>query len=149
MVCNRIRNPDVRWDDYTITNDAIWTGRISLKEKAVLASKKSITLTQNLTVVQPMRDSVSGLFAPPTVLVCEGGSEFLQESGSFVSLVEGSSIVVESGSEYRLEPKAKLKVDRSSKLVVRGKIVVGDGAKLIVKSKKGLVIEGGEVVMMK
>ncbi len=140
---------DVRWDDYTITNDAIWTGRISLKEKAVLASKKSITLTQNLTVVQPMRDSVSGLFAPPTVLVCEGGSEFLQESGSFVSLVEGSSIVVESGSEYRLEPKAKLKVDRSSKLVVRGKIVVGDGAKLIVKSKKGLVIEGGEVVMMK
>ena len=136
---------DVRWDDYDITNDAIWTGRISLKEKAVLTSKKSITLMQNLTVAQPMRDSVTGLFAPPTLFTCEAGSKFVQESGSIVSVEDGSSLVIEQGSEYRMEPKSKLKVDRSSKLVVRGKLIVGDGAKLIVKSKGGIVIEGGEV----
>lgn len=138
---------DVRWDDYDITNDAIWTGRISLKEKAVLTSKKSITLTQNLTVAQPMRDSITNLFAPPTVLTCEGGSEFVQRSGSIVSVEEQSSIVIETGSVYRMEPKSKLKVDRSSRLVVRGTLIVGDGAQVIVKAKSNLDHEGGNIVV--
>lgn len=138
---------DVRWDDYDITNDAIWTGRISLKEKAVLAPKKSIILTQNLTVAQPMRDSVTNLFASPTVLVCENGSEFVQGKGSVVSVEEMSSLVVGSGSEYRMEPKSKLKIDRSSTLVVEGTLVVGDGAQVIVRSKDGLVDKGGKIVV--
>lgn len=138
---------DVRWDDYDITNDAIWTGRISLKEKAVLAPKKSITLTQNLTVAQPMRDSVTDLFAPPTSLVCENASEFVQGRGSVVSVEEMSSLVVEKGSVYRMEPKSKLKVDRSSKLFVEGKLIIGDGAHVVVKSKGGLINNGGEILI--
>ena len=138
---------DVRWDDYKIVNDAIWTGRISLKEKAVLAPKKSITLTQNLTVAQPMRDSVTGLFAAPTLLVCEKGSEFVQEKGSVVSVEEMSSLVIDEGSEYRMEPKSKLKIDRSSRLFVSGTLIVGDGARVIVKSKRGLVNNGGNIVV--
>lgn len=142
--CYRI---DVRWDDYDITNDAIWTGRISLKEKAILAPKKSITLTQNLTISQPMRDSITNLFAPPTSLVCENGSKFVQGKGSVVSVEEMSSLVIEEGSEYRLEPKSKLKIDRSSKLIVNGTLIVGDGAQVIVKSKSGLVDNGGNIVV--
>ena len=137
---------DVRWDDYTITNNAIWTGSISLKERAVLAPKMEIWLTQNLTVAQPMRDDVTGLFAKPTVLVCEAGSEFVQEAGSIVNVEEKSTLVIEAGAVYRIDPKAKLKVDRSSHLVVRGKLIVGNGAKLVVRSKEGLQLEGGEVV---
>jgi hypothetical protein len=141
--CYRI---DVRWDDYTITNNAIWTGSISLKEKAILAPKMEIRLTQNLTVAQPMRDSITGLFAKPTVFTCENGSEFVQETGSIVNVEERSTLVIESGSVYRMEPKSKLKVDRTSRLVVRGKLIVGSGAKLILRSKNGMVVDGGEVV---
>lgn len=137
---------DVRWDDYTITNNAIWTGSISLKERAVLAPKMEIWLTQNLTVAQPMRDDVTGLFAKPTVLVCEAGSEFVQEAGSIVNVEEKSSLVIDAGSVYRLESKAKLKIDRTSHLIVRGRLIVGNGAKLILKSKNCMQLEGGEVV---
>ena len=119
---------DVRWDDYTITNDAIWTGSISLKEKAILASKKEIRLTQNLTVAQPMRDSVTGLFAKPTVFTCEAGSEFVQETGSIVDVEERSMLVIEAGSIYRMDSKSKMKVDRTSRIIVRGKLVVVNGA---------------------
>ena len=142
--CYRI---DVRWDDYDITNDAVWTGRISLKEKLVLAQKKSITLTQNLTVAQPMRDSVTDIFAPPTTLICESGSEFVQEKGSVVSVEDMSSLVIEKGSVYRMSPKSKLKVDRLSSLVLEGTLIVGDGALVVVKSKKGIVNNGGEIVV--
>lgn len=137
---------DVRWDDYTITNNAIWTGSISLKERAVLAPKMEIWLTQNLTVAQPMRDDVTGLFAKPTMLVCEAGSEFVQEAGSIVNVEEKSSLVIDAGSVYRLEPKAKLKIDRTSHLVVRGRLIVGNGAKLVLKSKNCMQLEGGEIV---
>lgn len=137
---------DVRWDDYTITNNAIWTGSISLKEKAVLAPKMEIWLTQNLTVAQPMRDDVTGLFAKPTVLVCEAGSEFVQEAGSIVNVEEKSTLVIEAGAAYRMDSKAKLKIDRTSHLVVRGRLIVGNGAKLILKSKNCMQLEGGEIV---
>ena len=137
---------DVRWDDYTITNNAIWTGSISLKERAVLAPKMEIWLTQNLTVAQPMRDDVTGLFAKPTVLVCEAGSEFVQEAGSIVNVEEKSTLVIEAGAAYRMDSKAKLKVDRTSHLVVRGRLIVGNGAKLVLKSKNCMQLEGGEIV---
>ena len=137
---------DVRWDDYTITNNAIWTGSISLKERAVLAPKMEIWLTQNLTVAQPMRDDVTGLFAKPTVLVCEAGSEFVQETGSIVNVEEKSTLVIEAGAAYRMDSKAKLKVDRTSHLVVRGRLIVGNGAKLVLKSKNCMQLEGGEIV---
>ncbi len=137
---------DVRWDDYTITNNAIWTGSISLKERAVLAPKMEIWLTQNLTVAQPMRDDVTGLFAKPTVLVCEAGSEFVQETGSIVNVEEKSTLVIEAGAAYQMDSKAKLKIDRTSHLVVRGRLIVGNGAKLVLKSKNCMQLEGGEIV---
>ena len=137
---------DVCWDDYTVANDAIWTGSILLKEKAILAPKKEIRLTQNLTVAQPMRDDVTGLFAKPTMLVCEAGSEFVQEAGSIVHVEEKSTLVIEAGAAYRMDSKAKLKIDRTSHLVVRGRLIVGNGAKLVLKSKNCMQLEGGEIV---
>ena len=93
-----------------------------------------------------MRDSITGLFAKPTVFTCETGSEFVQETGSIVNVEERSTLVIEAGCVYRMEPKSKLKVDRTSRLVVRGKLIVGSGAKLILRSKSGMFVDGGEVV---
>ena len=40
---------NVRWDDYDIRNDARWTGRIVLKETAILDTGHNILLLQNRT----------------------------------------------------------------------------------------------------
>jgi hypothetical protein len=60
---------------------------------------------------------------------------------------EMSSIVIEEGCVYRLEPKSKLKIDRSSKLIVNGTLIVGDGAQVFAKSKNGIVNNGGNIVI--
>jgi hypothetical protein len=78
----------IRWDDYDIVNDANWTGKIALKEKANLTNGNNILLTQNLTLAQPHRDIVSNVFAPTTVLSCESGAEFTLQAQSSIILEE-------------------------------------------------------------
>ena len=80
------------------------------------------------------------------MFTCEAGSEFVQETGSIVDVEERSMLVIEAGSIYRMDSKSKMKVDRTSRIIVRGKLVLGNGAKLIIRSKSGLVIDGGMVV---
>ncbi len=138
---------DVRWDDYEITSDAIWTGRIALREKAVLAEKKEILLTQNKMPAQAVRDSISHYFAKPTEFVCENGSEFIQQSGSSVMAEDLSTLILEGGSTYRIEGKSRLKIDKTSKLVLGGTLIVGDGAQVIIKNKNGLVDVGGKILI--
>ena len=88
----------IRWDDYDITNDCRWTGKIALKDTAILTMGKTITLAQNRTVAQTTRDEETGLFAGRTRWTCEGGSYLRQDNASNILLTEGSSLVFESGS---------------------------------------------------
>ena len=138
---------DIRWDDYEITNDAIWTGKIALKEKAFLAEKKEILLTQNKMPAQAIRDSVSHYFAKPTELICENGSEFIQKNNSSMNIENQSTLILEGGSTYKLEGKSKLKIDKTSKLVLGGTLIIGDGAQVIIKNKNGLVEVGGKILI--
>ncbi len=144
---NGLYKIDVSWDDYEIANNAIWTGKIRLTEKAILNPKNELLLTQNLTPEQAIRDSVSGLFAPVTELSCASGSEFLQRDKSIVNVEDMSILVLENGSTYRLEGKSKLKIGTNSKLVLGGTLIVGDGAKLILKSKDAIVDVGGKIII--
>ena len=100
----------VRWDDYDITNDTRWTGKIALKDTAVLTMGNTITLAQNRTVAQPKRDPETGLFAGRTRWVCESGSYFRQDSASTLTLTENSSLVFEDGSDYELSKGARLEI---------------------------------------
>jgi len=156
---------NVRWDDYNITNDTRWTGKIALKETAILTAGNTITLAQNRTVAQPRRDLETGLFAGRTRWTCENGSFFRQDSASALILTENSSLVFENGSRYELsknahveihdgcavtvqpgakvELKGTVEVDSGGMLILYDTAKMGDLARLIVRPGGKLVVDGG------
>ena len=130
----------VRWDDNNITNDTRWTGKISLKDTAVLTAGNTITLAQNRTVAQPTRDSETGLFAGRTRWTCENGSYFRQDSASALILTENSSVIFENGSRYELSKGARVEIHAGCSLIVR------PGAKI---QLKGIVeVDSGGVLTL-
>ena len=130
----------VRWDDYNITNDTRWTGKISLKDTAVLTAGNTITLAQNRTVAQPTRDPETGLFAGRTRWTCENGSYFRQDSASALILTENSSVIFENGSRYELSKGARVEIHAGCSLIVR------PGAKI---QLKGIVeVDSGGVLTL-
>ena len=130
----------VRWDDYNITNDTRWTGKIALKDTAVLTAGNTITLAQNRTVAQPTRDPETGLFAGRTRWTCENGSYFRQDSASALILTENSSVTFENGSRYDLSKDARVEIHAGCSLIVR------PGAKI---QMKGIVeVDSGGVLTL-
>lgn len=155
----------IRWDDYDITNDTRWTGKIALKDTAILTTGNTITLAQNRTVAQPKRDPETGLFAGRTRWTCENGSYFRQDSASVLRLTENSSVVFNSGSHYELSKGARLEikagctfsVQQGANIQLKGTVEVDSGgvlvlydtakigalASLIVRPGGKLVVDGG------
>ena len=155
----------IRWDDYDITDDCRWTGDIVLKDTAILAMGKTITLAQNRTVAQTTRDAETGLFADRTRWTCEAGSYLRQENASTIRLTEGSSLVFESGSRFVQAFDASMEVGAGCTLrfvddadvVLRGILEVDSGgvcymtdtigmgatARIIVRPGGKLVVDGG------
>ena len=155
----------VRWDDYDITNDTRWTGKIALKDTAILTAGNTITLAQNRTVAQPTRDPETGLFAGRTKWRCENGSYFRQDSASVLHLTENSSLVFEAGSHYELSKGATVRIGAGSTLSVnpganvqfKGIVEIDSGgvfnlydtakmgnlSRLIVRPGGKLIVDGG------
>ena len=156
----------IRWDDYDITNDAVFTGRIALKERAVLKAGNHITLTQNRTPAQPFRDNTTGYFDTLTIMRCENGSEFVQERNTSLNITENSQLIIQSGSSYiaygnaqinvtkggllKLEQGASVKmhdtvliqIDSSARMIIENNVKFGKNAKVIVKPGGKLVVNG-------
>lgn len=128
----------IRWDDYDIVNDANWTGKIVLKEKANLTNGNNILLTQNLTLAEPFRNTESEVFAPTTTLTCENGSVFTLEPQSSVSLEQKSKIVLQSGSTFIISDLAEVvvganctfEIEPCATLIIQssGKLIIDDSA---------------------
>ncbi|MBP5557006.1 MAG: hypothetical protein J6X65_04795, partial [Bacteroidales bacterium] len=134
----------VRWNDYDITDDARWTGRIVLKgsEQVNLTGGHSITLAQNRTPAQRLRDIESGYFAAPTELTCEAGSHFAQQPHSTLLLTEKSQFVLDSGATYHLGDSAQILVsEKSSFTISRGADFTGGiAAEIVVDSLSTLYV---------
>ena len=156
---------NIRWDDYDITNDTRWTGKIALKDTAILTTPYSITLAQNRTVALPYRDTVTGLFAGRTQWTCEAGSYFRQNDSTHVYLTENSSLIFQSGSTYEQEEAAvmcvqagctlhvqdganmlfmgTLEIDSGAVAILNGTVHFGNAARLIVRPGGVLIVNGG------
>ena len=136
----------IRWDDYDITNDTRWTGKIALKETAILTTGNTITLAQNRTVAQPTRDPETGLFAGRTHWRCENGSYFRQDSASVLLLTENSSLTLESGCFYELSKGATVRVgagctlsiNPGAKVQFKGMVEIDSGGVLNVYDTVGM-----------
>ena len=155
----------IRWNDYDITNDTRWTGKIALKDTAILMAGNTITLAQNRTVAQPTRNPETGLFAGKTRWTCESGSYFRQDSASTLILTENSSLLFENGSHYDLSKDARVEIHAGCSLAVqpgaeiqlKGIVEVDSGgvltlydtakmdssARLIVRPGGKLIVDGG------
>jgi len=131
----------IRWDDYDITNDARWTGRIVLSEKAKLAKGQTITLAQNGTVSQPVRDPETGFFAERTQLTCMPGSTFILEEGAQLRLTEHSTLILKAGCRFILRDRARLQLRRGCTLVME------EGATLELEGKSKLKIPKKAIVL--
>ena len=140
---------NVRWDDYDIRNDARWTGRIVLKETAILDTGRNILLLQNRTPAQVTRDDISGYFAPTTNMICESGSNFLQQYASEVRLIEKSSLVLEGGSRYEVGNGASLIIDSTASLVLNAgdSLIVKGGGCVFVKNGGNIIYNGGTIFL--
>ena len=153
----------VRWDDYDITNDAIWTGRVMLREEANLTRGHIITLTQNRTPEQPFRDSVSGEFAPVSRLRCKPGSRFSLEPQSSLFLDSRSRVLLDSGSLFEMGDSTEVHVgagctfeasrDATLRLGRHACIVVEDGGTLVLRNRSRFnrnahirVLPGGRLI---
>ncbi|MCR5190950.1 MAG: hypothetical protein K6C07_06065, partial [Bacteroidales bacterium] len=153
----------VRWDDYDITNDAIWTGRVMLREEANLTRGHIITLTQNRTPEQPFRDSMSGEFAPVSRLRCLPGSVFRMGPQSSLLLDSKSSVLLDSGSTFVVGDSAEVHVGlgctfeasryANLRLGRHACIVVEDGGTLVLRNRSRFnrnahirVLPGGRLI---
>lgn len=153
----------IRWDDYDICNDANWTGRIVLREKAVLTRGHCILLTRNLTPEQPYRDKNSGCFAPASLLFCADTSTFVLqpksrlvlEKQSRVQLEDGCTFVMEEGAEVRIGtgcvfeagPGAGLHLDRNARITVEaGGELRLPGLSRILRKAHIRVLPGGKLI---
>ena len=156
---------NIRWDDYDITNDCRWTGKIALKDTAVLTAGHTVTLAQNRTVAQTTRDAETGLFTGRTRWTCEAGSYLRQDSASAIVLTENSSLVFEGGSRFEQATDASMEVGAGCTLrfsedvdiVLRGSLEIDSGgicymvdtvglctsARIIVRPGGKLVVDGG------
>ncbi|MCR4858280.1 MAG: T9SS type A sorting domain-containing protein [Bacteroidales bacterium] len=155
----------IRWDDYDINNDCRWTGKISLKDTAVLKTGNTITLAQNHTVAQTTRDPETGLFAGRTRWTCEAGSLLRQDSASAIVLTDGSTLLFEGGSRFVQADSAwlvvkagcTLRLENNAAIVLRGTLEVDSGgvaymidtvgfghsARIIVRPGGKLIVDGG------
>lgn len=134
----------IRWDDYDIVNNARWTGKIVLKgtEQVNLTRGNSITLAQNRTPAQRMRDIESGYFAEPTKLTCEAGSVFTQQPQTSLILTEKSRFVLDSGAVYHLGDSAQILVQGNSSFTISSGagFTGGVGSEIIVDSLSTLSV---------
>jgi len=151
---------NIRWDDYDITNNARWAGKISNMEQVNLVSGNTIELVQNRTPAQFERDPVSGLFAPPTVLTCEQNSIFTQQPNTSVIVSEKSKLVLKNESVYTISQKATLIVEAGCMLEIEdgailnldglleiyGKATIGNATVKAGSNGKIIVYTGGELV---
>lgn len=161
---------NIRWDDYDIVNDTRWTGKIALKDTAILTTPYTITLAQNKTVALPYRDAETGLFSGRTQWRCESNSYFRQEDSTHVYLTENSSLVFQEGSTYEQAQnatmhvqagctlhiqsganailKGTLKIDSGALVIVNGIAHFDTSARLIVNPGGKLLVEGGKLTSM-
>jgi len=132
---------NIRWDDYDISNSANWTGKIALKEKAILKNGHTIHLKQNKTPAQFTRDAESGLFAKISLFTCEPNSEFLQEPNTIFIVDEKSKMIIKSGAKYTIDNNAKL-------IVENGTLTIEDGADFFILGTGELIINNNSTVFI-
>ena len=148
----------VKWNDYEVDRDVRWCGNIKLSPSingitgALDApSEYALNLMPGRTIrldhgLSPTRDrnpvTVNGeqVFADPTIFTCLPNSYFHMEPNS--------TVIVENGSEFRIQQNAKLEIHENSQFIVKSgsKLILEQGAELHVSNNALVKIESGAIL---
>lgn len=123
----------VRWDDFAIKQDLRWCGHVVLKEKLKLRPQKKITLDQGTS--PQLNKSVQTLngehvFAEPTIMELEAGSNLHLMKRSSILVKKGSGLLIRKGAKVVLDKKAVVRFEKGSYLYIeKGATLVFNGRK--------------------
>jgi hypothetical protein len=122
-----------------------WTGDIVLHDSLILKSGYSINFNQSLTSSVLIRDTVSGIFAPPTRMTLSDSSVFVLQENSMVYLQQKSSFVSDSTSKLILENEAEMIIEDTStyQILDSASLKLAGGSRMLIKSGSYLCIEKG------
>jgi len=160
---------NIRWDDYDVRNDAIWTGNICLKESLYLNNGKTIYLKQNKTVALPFRNPETGYFADFTNFKCDQNSIFILNNNSELNIDEksifeidtlasftmsdssllhitgGSSLTLKKGGNFNIYGTGTIIIDSLSTMTINDTIFASNFANIIVKPGGMLILDNGVI----
>lgn len=121
----------VRWDDYDVNNDVRWCGNIVLQNdvndpltrqsQINLKTGNNILLDQGISATKPIASSQFDgeyLFADPTILSLESGTQTIIEAGSELKVVNGSTLHIKSGATVIVQGDGKITIDDGAFLCV-------------------------------
>lgn len=145
----------IKWNDYDLTQDVRWCGDIVLNETIQITSGQTLTLDQGLTPVLPKPHySFTGekVYAPPTTLSCNAGSQYIQQPFSTLLLKNGSKLIAKEESSIRTEmskiiigPGCCVELSGNTKLSGKSSIVVEAGGVLKLSKDTFFLVSGSSI----
>ena len=135
----------VRWDDYTLTDDARWCGTIilspndfdSTQNALIISSKQSLMLDQGRSVTWPFElkkdEKGNSLFAEPTKLTVLPHAKMLIESNASLIIQNDSKLVLKNGSSLTIEKGGKIILKKG------GELIQEPGSQLILNKKAKII----------
>ncbi len=122
---------EIAWDNFEITDDVRWCGNIILQNDVndplsrtslidlqpgnTILLDQGTSITRNVGDLQP---DGSFIYADPTILTIESGTELVIRDGAHLKLINGSSLHIRSGAFVLLEGSGKITIDNSSFICV-------------------------------
>ena len=125
----------VRYNDFDITQDTRFSGRLKVKQNyldstnysLILNPEKQITIDKSGTV--NTHKSIEGTFINPTEVVIEKGSRLLLKKKSKILVNDNSTLILKKGAFLKMEKEAKIIVGKNAKFIVEDGSVIKRGSK--------------------
>jgi len=138
----------IRWDDRNLGRNVRWCGDINLHEKIHLEKGVQMRIDHGLTPqkpTEPVRLNGENIFAEPSALILNNGSEITLNNKSRILLENRSSLILKEGSIISMKRGSRILVPDSCILVVEpGASITGKG-RIYMGNESLVEAEGGSV----
>jgi hypothetical protein len=137
----------IKLDNYKIFNDTRITGGITLNNLSGdvnpdLDLQANKTINIDISGYANRHTLYNGKFVNPTVFTCK--------ESSFVKMNNGSSVIVDNRSTFKMESTSKLEINSGAVFTVKNSSILNlaDDAQIIVKEGGKLLIEKGSSIQL-
>ena len=141
---------DLAWDDYDVTEEVRWTGTIALNEEIhVKENNGGITLTQNYSPDQHVRDDTSGVFSRVSEFTANENSYIKLEENTFFEINEKSRLILKNESKLDMLSNSLMTIKEESRAIIEsGAEITLDNAHITLKTQSELILKSGSKLEM-